>query len=191
MEKIEEQKLIEECQRGNLEKFGEIYDFYAPAIYRFIYFRTRHKELAQDLTAQTFLKALEKIDSFKFNQGQFSSWLYRIAKNLIIDYWRAKKTELNVDDFWSLNSGEDISQDAQAKERVEKIRKMLNKLSLVQKEIITLRIWDELSWREIAEILDKTEASCKMNFMRTLDGFKNEEILAIILIFTFSFGKLL
>jgi len=182
MDKSEEQNLIKECQQGNLEKFGELYDIYASSIFRFVYFRTRHKEIAQDLTSQIFLRAMEKVDSFNSSRGQFSSWLYRIAKNLLIDHWRVKKADLNVDDFWNLSSSEDIAHVAQMEERVTEVRELLKKLNSEQREIIVLRVWDELSWREIAEILGKNEAACKMNFSRTLAGLKNEDIIAAILI---------
>ncbi|MEK9181005.1 MAG: sigma factor [Patescibacteria group bacterium] len=76
-----ESELIIACQKGELENFGQLYDQYIDKIYRFIYYRTRHKETAEDLTAQTFQKALEGVCGYNAGRGRFSSWLYQIARN--------------------------------------------------------------------------------------------------------------
>ncbi|MDD5589755.1 MAG: RNA polymerase sigma factor [Candidatus Portnoybacteria bacterium] len=186
MEKIEEKKIIENCLAGNLEEFGKLYDLYAERIYRFIYFKTHHRETAQDLASQTFFKALENIRNFDPAKGLFSSWLYRIAANSVIDHWRKQKKNLNIDDIWDLRGKGSIAQDAENKDHLERVRQYLEKFSPEQRQVVIMRVWDELSYREIAEILGKSEASCKMMFSRALSRLRKEEILAIlILLFSF------
>ena len=82
-----EGEILREYQAGNLEHFGEIYDVYIKKIYNFIYYKTHHKETAEDLTSETFRKALSNIKSFDTHRA-FSSWLYRIAQNTVIDHYR-------------------------------------------------------------------------------------------------------
>ena len=72
MEAIELQ-IIQACQAGNLDRFAEIYDRYIKKIYSFIYYRTGHKEIAEDITSLVFMKAIDKIGSFNSSQGSFSS----------------------------------------------------------------------------------------------------------------------
>ena len=82
METVSEQEAIERCQRGDLAGFAVLYDSYVKKIYNFVYYKTMHRETAQDLTSQTFLKAVKNIGSFNAAKGSFSSWLYR-QRNLV------------------------------------------------------------------------------------------------------------
>ena len=180
MQLLEEQNLIKECAEGDLKKFGALYDFYAEKIYRFVYFRVRHKETSEDIVSQTFFKALEGIRSFNPAKGNFSSWLYKIAKNSLIDHWRMQKVHFNIDNLWNLGADENLEYDAEIKEKIQKAQEHLAKLDGPQREIIIMKIWDGLSHKEISEILGKSEASCKMTFSRAMGKLRKEEILALL-----------
>jgi len=177
-----EEKIVGECKNGNLNKFGELYELYADRIYKFIYFKTHHKETAEDLTSQTFFKALEAIGGFDFGKGYFSSWLYLIAKNTVIDYYRTKKSEIDVSDVWDLSDKEDIERDSEYKDQLEKVEKYLKNLKPEQREIILMRVWQDIPYKEIAEIIGKSEANCKMIFSRAINQLRKEEIFALIIL---------
>ena len=98
MENLESQ-VIKKCQAGELKQFGQLYDSYIKKIYNFVYYKTWHRQTAEDLTSQTFFKALTKIKQFDEIKGSFSSWLYKIARNTVIDYYRQNKADLNIDDI--------------------------------------------------------------------------------------------
>jgi len=178
---INEEKIITECQIGNLDDFGRLYDKYIKKIYDFTYYRVLHKETAEDLTSKIFFKALENINKYQANKGSFSSWLYRIAKNTITDYYRTKKEVIDIADIWDLKSDEDIEKDIENKQELDEIKKYLNKLSPEQREIVIMRVWNELSYKEIAEIIDKSEDSCKMMFSRTITSLRREMPLALFI----------
>ena len=180
MDQLEEQNLIVDCAAGDLGKFGALYDLYTEKIYRYIYFRVRHRETAQDIVSQTFFKALEGIRSFDAAKGSFSSWLYGIARNSMIDFWRAQKVHFNIDDLWALGGDENLEYDAQVREKIEKVKEHLAKLDSGQREIIMMKIWDGLSHKEIAQILGKSEGSVKMTYSRAMGKLRKEEILALI-----------
>jgi len=182
MELLEEQKLIKDCAAGNLGQFGALYDFYAEKIYRFVYFRVRHKETAQDLVSQTFFKALEGIKSFDLTKGNFSSWLYRIAKNNLIDYWRTQKVHFDIDNLWDLSSEDNLAYDAEIKEKIQRVKECLVKLDGWHREIIIMKIWDGLTHKEISEILGKSEPSIKMTFSRAMGKLRKEEILQLLIL---------
>ena len=99
---IDEKKIIKDCKKGDLEKFSGLYDVYIGKIYRFIFYKTSHKETAEDLTSETFTKALKSIEGFSANKGTFQAWLFRIARNTVIDFYRTKKDLKNIDDVWEL-----------------------------------------------------------------------------------------
>jgi DNA-directed RNA polymerase specialized sigma24 family protein len=75
----------------NREQFTEVYDLYASRIYQFIYYKTYHKETAEDLTSSTFLRAFENLHQFNPERGSIGAWIYQIARNLVTDHYRAKK----------------------------------------------------------------------------------------------------
>ena len=79
----------------NLE---EIYRKYFSSIYNFFFYQLLHKENAEDLTAQTFLKAVEKLDTYDRKKGSISTWLWKIAQNTLIDFYRSKKCEISLDE---------------------------------------------------------------------------------------------
>src|SRR5688572_29983186 len=88
---------FDKARSSDPEAFAQIYDFYAEPIYRFIFFRTGHKEIAEDILSDTFVKAWLKINQVNSAKA-LSSWLYQIAKNNIIDYYRVRKTQVSLDE---------------------------------------------------------------------------------------------
>lgn len=156
------------------DEFGALYDAYVRKIYKYVYYRTQHRETAEDLTSQVFLKALAKFDSFDGERGTFSAWIYGIAHNAIIDHYRSARETTDIDDFWDLKSDSDSARDAEANERIEKLRPYLQTLSKGQRELIFMRLWDGLSYAEISAIVGKSEDACKMAYSRTIAKLRKE-----------------
>ncbi|MFA6604290.1 MAG: RNA polymerase sigma factor [Patescibacteria group bacterium] len=163
-----ERGLAARCRQGDAKAFGELYDLHFRKIYDFIYYKTHHRETAQDLASETFFKALKSISSFDPDRGSFSSWIYRIARNTVTDHYRTSRAHLNIDDAWDLASGSDTAADVDALMKVSAVREALQRLKPEQRDIVILRVWQELSYQEIAAALGKSEASCKMSFSRSV-----------------------
>jgi RNA polymerase sigma-70 factor (ECF subfamily) len=172
--KIDEAAVISRCQAGQLEEFGLLYDAYIRRIYDFIYYKTHHKETAEDLVSRTFMKALEKIQTFSLEKGTFQGWLYQIARNTVIDHYRTQKKDVNIEDVWDLKDNQDIARDLEAKMKVEEIKDYLAKLKPEQRDIIIMRVWQGLTYQEIAGITGKTEGSCKMVYSRAIQALRRE-----------------
>ena len=178
----EEHSAIIECQKGNLEAFGSLYDLHVKKIYNFLYYRVYDRDLAEDLTSIAFTKAIENIKKFNPEKGQFSSWLYKIAQNSLIDNARTTKKSVSIDEGFD-KSDEDRSLESSidSKERLKKVQKYLETLSEEHQEIVKLRVWDGLSYKEIAEITGKTEGSAKVMFSRVIAKIQKEMPLLIVL----------
>jgi RNA polymerase sigma-70 factor (ECF subfamily) len=164
------------------EKYTEVYDQYAGRIYQFIYYKTYHKETAEDLTSQTFLRALEKLHYYNPEKGSMSAWIYQIARNLVTDHYRAKKHTVDIDDVWDLAGSQNVELDLQHKEQLEELRKVLKKLSSEHRDILIMRIWQDLPYKEIAQIIGKTEGACKMMFSRIIARLRKELSVAVLLL---------
>lgn len=182
---LDESRLIEAIQAGSLDQFAPLYNQYAEAIYRYVFYRVRHKETAEDLTSTIFMKALEKIGSFDAAKGSFNSWVYRIAHNTVIDHFRStgRSGEIAVDPdetFAHVASDDEGAEEAAIRrEDIADLNKRLEKLSGDQREIVIMRVWDEKPFKEIAEVLGKTEAAAKMMFYRAISALSKVVALAM------------
>lgn len=179
---INESQIVERCQRGEYELFGELYAQYIKPIYNFIYFRTHHTETAEDLTSLVFTKALENIRKYDATKGKFSTWLYQIARNSIIDHYRAGKSTEDIENAFDIASSVNIEKDVDIAVQMEKVQQYLSVLPKQQRDIVIMRVWDGLSHKEIAEILNITEANSKMIFSRVLGKMNKEMVIAITLL---------
>jgi RNA polymerase sigma-70 factor (ECF subfamily) len=164
-----------------IDDFGGLYDKYVKRIYSFIYYKTHHKETAEDLTSQTFAKALNKLSDFNEEKGSFSSWIYAIARNNVIDFYRTKKNNVNVDDIWDLADDTDIERDIDAIQKLGKVKRYLKDLKPDQREIMLLRVWGDHPYREIAQIMGMTENNCKVIFSRTIKRLREEMPISVFL----------
>jgi RNA polymerase sigma-70 factor (ECF subfamily) len=168
------------------QAFGRLYDAHVAQIYRYLYYRTRHRETAEDLTSLVFLKALDHLESYDAERGTFLAWIYRIAKNALTDHFRSARPTLAIDDVWDLPSDADVVRDAEENERLEKLRPFLRALPKDQRELLLLRLWDGLSHAEIAELTDRTEAAAKMAFSRVIARLRKDMPASLLLLLIIS-----
>lgn len=167
METTDEKAIIKACVQGDTARFAELYDAYVRAIYDFIYYKTHHKETAEDLTSETFFKVLKNIGQFDQSRS-FRAWLYSIAHNAVIDHYRASRPTIDIDDVWDLPAEDNMVRDSETKRALTEVQKHLGALSSIQRDILILRLWQDLSYKEIAEIVGKSEANSKMIYSRAI-----------------------
>lgn len=176
-------RLIQEYLAGNTESFGEIYDYYSAPLYRFIYYKTQHTETAEDLLSQTFYKILASLKSYDSQKSSFQTWAYQIARNAVIDHYRTMHLTTNIEDAFDLSCHTDLGVKTDAKLKLEKVIEHLHKFRPMERELIFLRVWDELSYAEISQILGKTESSLKMTFSRAVAKLSQDFLMAVLIYF--------
>ena len=161
---LPEEQLLERAIQYDEDALGELYDRYDTKIYSFIYRRVGEAAVAEDLTAQVFLKMLEAIRSRRVWHSSFSGWLYRIAHNLLVDHYRenAKLTQITLDDAPQLTAERhDPVKAAEQSLESERLRAALRRLTDDQAMVISLRFVERYSIAEVARLLDKTEGAVK------------------------------
>lgn len=178
--KQQELDLALEAKAGKSESFGRLYDTYVKKIYDFIYYKTLNKEVAEDITSIVFIKAWDKIGQFK--DGNFSAWLYMIARNAVTDYYRREKGHDDIDDCWDLADKNDFLAEIDDGLNVDIIKEAMKSLKDQDREILIMRFWLDLPFSEIAERLNKKEGAVKMALGRALKDLKNKIPLAIIIL---------
>jgi RNA polymerase sigma-70 factor, ECF subfamily len=159
-----EAAIIKEAVKGKSSAFGDLFNHYQPMIYRFVLVKVGRREDAEDITHQVFLAAWQNIKNYKYQGHPFSSWLYQIARNQVVDHYRAKKNETSLEkmdpEYFVLPANATF--DLSLKLDIEKVRKAIGELKSDYQDIIVFRFIEELSLKEIAEMLHKTEGAVKL-----------------------------
>ena len=142
--------------------FGEIYNLYMRDVYKYVLALSRNPDIAEEITQETFFKALKSIDSFK-GECKTSVWLCQIAKNTYYSYCAKEKrrSEHTHDDF-TLSVEDDFARSEAAFE----LHKKLHSLPEPYKEVFSLRVFGELSFVKIAELFGKTESWARVTYYR-------------------------
>lgn len=153
--------------------FGLLYDKYFETIFRFVFKRLGgNEEIAGDLTQQTFIKAMANLEKYEDRGFPFSSWLYRIAQNEVMMHFREQKKNVTIaiEERTVLELMEEANiSNSMTQEDQEKLIMVLNNMEQEQLDLIELRFFQELSFKEIADIYSITEANAKMRIYRILE----------------------
>jgi len=168
---LSETRLIQCAAKGDRTAFGEIYTRYLNPIYRYVFYRVGDDEDAEDLTEQVFLKAWQSIPGYKDQGLKLTSWLYRIAHNVVIDHFRKCMAAKSVAEDCQTKLGEETLQSIKLTDEIEDssaLAQAISKLSIEQQQIIILRFIEGLSHAEISPRINKTEGACRMLQARAL-----------------------
>ena len=149
-----------------------------------MYRKTGERELAEDLTSQIWMKALKSLEFFgEMENAGFQSWIYRIAHNTVIDHYRTQKTQLDLDSIYEIGISSDIGKQIDDTDTLGRVLEYLDTLKCIEREIVILRIWDDLPYTSIAKLCDKKEDNCKKIFSRALKKIQaNVQMIFILVI---------
>ena len=173
-ERLSEHRLLTKVQQGDKEAFGQLYLLYLDSIYRYIFFRVNQdRAIAEDVTQTVFFKAWQGIDTFTKEQGNFRAWLYRIAHNCVIDYYKISKPTGRFDETLADSKTTEILEERLDTENtLEKVKHAMNVLTDEQKTVIILKFVDGLSNEEISKVLKKNEDAIRALQYRGLERLR-------------------
>ena len=161
--------LVELARGGDSEAFGQLYDHYQPSVFRFLYYRVGSVQLAEDLTSDTFFRALRAMSSFRWQGKDFGAWLMTIARNLTMDHYKAGRTRLEqtTEDMNTLDtSTEGPESSVLASLTHEALLTALTELPTEQRECLVMRFLQGLSIAETAEVLGRSSGAVKQLQLR-------------------------
>ena len=156
-----------------MTELEEIYTNYFKDVYFFIYSLSKNKHISEDITAETFIKAIKSIDSFKGN-CDIKVWLFQIAKNSYYSYIRKHKNLLDLDSVPEKEDDFNIEKSVLSSEESMKIHEILHNLSEPYKEVFTLRVFGELSFKQIGILFGKTENWACVTYHRARNKIREE-----------------
>ena len=158
------------------EAFEELYEYFFPRVYNFIFARLKNSADADDVTSVTFIKMNENLNRYDATKASFSTWLFKIANNALIDHTRRRESsnETEWDEFFDPAAPDYQQPEAQAltQETNRGLLMALDKLNERERRIVELRYWGEEDTRTIAEILDMTESNVRVTLHRALGKLK-------------------
>jgi RNA polymerase sigma-70 factor (ECF subfamily) len=157
------QDLVERAQLGDRSALEELYLIHFDRIYSYLHMSVGSRHDAEDLTTQTFVKMLESIGRFRWRSVPFSAWLFRIAHNLAIDHFRARRRWQPEEEIPEPPGAEENSAEEQALASIgdASLLELIARLSPQQRQVLTLKFVFRFSNGEAAAILDKTEGAVK------------------------------
>ncbi len=170
----EDAPLIALARAGEAAAFGALYDRYVEAVYRYVFYRVRETAEAEDVTSEVFMKALRAMPRYETRQP-FLAWLYRIARNAVIDRARRKRTQVSFEDALAHpNADRILDPDATLFQQVdaETLRGAIRQLTPLQQEVIVLRYVEGLDTRAIARIVGKREGTVRGIEFRALGALR-------------------
>ncbi len=165
--------LVDRARQGDADAFGLLYDRFQAEIVRYLAHRIGDPDMAEDLAQQVFLKAWQAIPRYEARGVPFKAWLYRMAHNQMVDYFRTRRQTTDLD-------GIDVPEEAEAEtlvlaaEMSDALGEALSRLSEDHRQVLTLRFLMEKSAREIGEIMGRKEVTIRGLQMRALQALRRE-----------------
>jgi len=168
----EDKILLLKATNGDAESFGVLFDKYSKKIYRFIFYKVSSNEIAEDLTSQCFLKTWEHLTTGTKIKN-FQQWIYRVSRNLVIDYYRSREKEelpLIYQDDEILHESLVVNPDNNLNS--DELKALILTLKSDIREIILLKYVEDLSIKEIAKIVDKSPGNIRVIIHRAIQELK-------------------
>ena len=161
--------LVELARGGDKDAFGLLYDHYHGSVYRFLFYRTRSGQLAEDLTSETFFRALRSMNNFRWQGKDFGAWLMTIARNLCTDHFKAGRTRLEMTTE-DMSAHDDTTEGPEtavlASLTNELLLTALQELPVEQRDCLVMRFLQGMSIAETAEVLGRSDGAVKQLQLR-------------------------
>lgn len=169
----DERVLVEHAVRRDREAFSRLYDRFVDRIFKYVYYKVGSRAEAEDLTAQAFLKAWEAIGGYRWTERPFVAWLYRIAHNIVVDYFRVRRETTSLDSVAIDEHRQDLEQLTEQHLTAEVLHQAIMRLTHDQQQVIILRFLNGYNTDEVAKIMGKQPGAVRTLQHRALAALAN------------------
>lgn len=163
--------------RSSTEVFEELYDEFMPKVFSYIRFKVNSEETTQDLTSVVFEKALTNFAKYSSDKAAFSTWIFAIARNTVIDHYRteSKRQHIELDDGIEMPSaGPSVEEQLESKSEKQCLLGCLSKLGEQDRELIQLKFGAEMTNRQISKMLDLSESNVGVRLFRAIKKLRED-----------------
>jgi RNA polymerase sigma-70 factor (ECF subfamily) len=167
---MNEATLVRMAQQGDREMFASLYEAYNSRIYRYVYFRVSDEGLVEDITSDIFLKVWKNLNTYQGGQSAFMTWIYRIAHNTVIDYYRTRKAVVSMEDVKEVKLCyyDDVEEKLDNQFQSQQLCTAIASLTKEQQQVLLLKFVAGMSTAEIAQKTHKQEGAVRALQMRGL-----------------------
>jgi len=172
---LDESALIEQAKTDR-EAFGRLYERYVDRIHNYVYYRTGNSRDAEDLTARIFYRAIRHIGNYEDRGAPFAAWLYRIARNMVANWYRDNKSDrlLPLESAYGRGLGDGPEAAVELMEDREALLAAIRQLPPERQELLILKFVERMPNAEIGQIMGRTEGAIKLLYYRTLRSLRQE-----------------
>lgn len=175
---LSDDQVVERASNGDRQAFGELYDRYVERIYNYVYYRTGNRFDAEDLTERVFFRAIRHIENYENRGLPFAAWLYRIAHNLVANWYRdnSRRKDIPLEQFdFTLTYHGDLPETAVMKsEARDELLAIIQRLPAERQQLLILKFVEQMTNAEIGQIMGRTEGAIKSLYHRTLLALREE-----------------
>jgi RNA polymerase sigma-70 factor (ECF subfamily) len=169
---LEDETLVDRATAGDREAFGELYERHVTRVFKHVRYMVNDVDVAQDLTEQTFLRALEAIHRYEWRGAPFLAWLLRIARNLYLNGQRVERNNSEIRRNGNGGVAASPESSCEARLSVEEVWRAVQALNGDQRQVIVLRFMDGLSYADVARVLGKSVGAVRVAQYRALRALR-------------------
>jgi RNA polymerase sigma-70 factor (ECF subfamily) len=172
--------LIKRAAGGDSESFGRLYDIYLEPIYRYVYHHVGETNTAEDIAQEVFIKAWKAIKSCRGKETTFKAWLYRIAHNHTIDYFKCRREESRIDSQNLADKSDSLDTSLDEIEEDSEISRVLSEMTSLpdsQRQVVVLKFIEGLGNREVSRIMGKSQGAIRVLQVRALAGLRKRMLM--------------
>jgi RNA polymerase sigma-70 factor, ECF subfamily len=167
--------LVARAQSGDRQAAGALYDHYADRVFRFVRARLSNQQDAEDVTQRVFLQMIQALPRYERRGTPFGAWLFRIARNAVIDHQRVQRTHEPIDELAETASGQRGPEEtAIARAEIDRVAAAMERLTDEQREVITLRFFADLSSHEVAAVLGRRDGAIRATQFRAVQALRRQ-----------------
>lgn len=175
MNDLEDTELVKCAQNGDVNAIGELYNQHRRGIFKYAWSQVYDDQVAEDLTSEIFTRMITRLPGYQVGEVPFSAWLYRIARNLMVDHYRREKYRMTIPIDYVENThkaADDPVALVESRLTAKKLEQAMDTLDENQREVLRLRFLAGLSLEEVAQAIDKTVAATKSIQHRALTALR-------------------